>query len=184
MNKVRYLMSSLCLALCAWSAAVPAADKPDGLALLKSHPEFVTITKITSLGDQTATVHMTLCRSKHQAVNCELFEGKADAMEAMADYVYLYANYQGKYDKTASGKPAKSLADGLLKEAADKGYARDLLDHYARQYACSGAKDMTACTLHHLFVSTVSQRYIMERSGHQITLLEADEDGSGDVFES
>jgi len=173
-----------CAAVCATlSGLAKADDQPSGLGLLKQHPEFATITKITDLADQTGRVDIALCRSKRQAVNCELFEGTPASLEAMADYVYLYAVYRGKYDKTAAGKPTQTLADGLLREAADKGYARALLDHYSAKYTCNREKDPTDCVLHKLFVSSVTWRYIMQHSGHAVYLLHAKEDGSGDIFE-
>ena len=162
----------------------PAGGPPDSLALLKAHPEFAEITKITNLNADTAVVRISLCRSKRQAVNCEMFESRAAHSGQLADYVYLFAVYAGKYDKSVSAKSSKGPAHGLLQDAADHGYGQVLLNEYTGKFDCKQSKDTRGCILHQLFKSAQIQRYIVERSGHAVTLLEADEDGKGSVFEN
>ena len=169
------------LAVCCSSAA--ADDKPDALALLKQHPEFATLTKVTDITKGGAVVDITLCR--HKNGNCERFEAKADKAADLADYVYLFAAYKGKYaaSKPATPKSAKPLADGFLQEVQDKGYGQSLLDFYSSKMACGDQKDIAGCVLHKLFGSIGIQRYIVERTyGGGVSILTADEDGTGDPF--
>jgi len=182
MSKALQLVLGMCFTLVAWGSASAAPDKLDGLTLLEKHPEFATVLKVTTLNDKTTILRITLCRSKLKTANCEMFEGNADHLQEMADYVTLYAVYQGRYDRSKSGAPEKTLADGLLQEAAAKGYGQALLDHYNGRFPCPKSKSLTTCILHKLSLATLNQRYVMEpltkRSGY--VLLRADEQGQVD----
>jgi hypothetical protein len=163
-------------------ASTAAADgAPDSLTILKQYPDFAKAVTTTDLKANTATIDVTLCRSKGE--KCETFRGDAKSAQGVEDYAYLCAVYENDcmYGKHALVKNSRAAA--LIKEANDKGYGQAILARYGSQYDCSKAKDSTACILHHLFQSAGIQRYIVWYSGHSVSYLEADEDGTGSLFE-
>lgn len=166
-----------------WCGSATADDKPDGFALLKQYPKFVTLTEYGDLGVAASWVDITLCRQ--QAGKCERFESAAAWTNDLADYVYLFAIYKGNYSspKAATGKDAKSRAAALLQEAQDKGYGKAMLDYYAGKTSCAGKDDVAGCVLHTLYGRIGIQRYIVERDDTGgVSILTADENGTGDVF--
>ena len=171
------------LTLMAWGPSALADDKPDALALLKLHPEFVTLTKVTNVIKGRSWLDITLCR--HTTGDCERFNAAASRSDDLADYVYLFAVFKGKYapSKPVTQKGRKWLGNGLLQDAQDKGYGQTLLDHYSSKTACGDQKDIPGCVLHSLFGSIKIQRFIVERGdAGEVGILTADEDGTGDPF--
>ena len=160
---------------------VAAEDKPDGLTLLKRHPEFATIIKITGYGDAPSLARVTLCRSLDQRVFCEMFESRTGHLSDLADYVYLYAVLRGKYERFKPGRGDKALASDLLQEAAEQGYAKDLLQAHD-DGSCSKSRDAARCTLHKMFLDLDIQRYAVLRRPHGATFYTANENGQGDPF--
>jgi hypothetical protein len=178
MLKTTGLLGALC-ALMVYALPASADGKPDAVALLKGHPEFVSMTMTTNLGTGEQTARITLCRDVH--ARCETFDSDGKSLTGLADYAYLCAVYK---DDCTSGKHTKSKtnADGLQKEATDKGYGQALLDHYGMKYDCAHAKDATACILHHLFLDTGIRRSIAIHNGNGFMFMDADETGNGDPF--
>lgn len=179
--KVYVAASIAALMLMTWSASPAADDRPSGFLLLKQHPEFATLTRITDVTRGGVVVDITLCRQK--GGKCERFESDAKSMDDLADYVYLFAVYKGNY---APQKPGtrKTLASALLQEAQDSGSGKALLELYGDKTACAGKQDVPQCVLHSLYKSIGVQRYIVERNdGGGVYILTANEDGVGDPFE-
>lgn len=162
--------------------ATAAADgAPDSLTILKQYPDFAKAVATSDLKANTATIDVTLCR--REGGNCEMFRGDAKSAKGVEDYAYLCAVYENDctYGKHAQVKDSRATA--LIAEANDKGYGQAILARYSSQYECSKAKDVTACILHHLFLAAGVHRFIAQYDSHGVTYLEADEDGTGDLFE-
>jgi hypothetical protein len=163
-------------------ASASAADAaPDSLTILKQYPDFAKAVTTTNLEAKTATIDVTLCRGRHGA--CEMFRGDARSAQGIEDYAYLCAVYENDCMYGKHAQVQQSRAASLIQEATDKGYGQAILSRYSNQYDCSSAKDATACVLHHLFKTAGIQRFIVQHSGHSVSYLEADEDGTGDLFE-
>jgi hypothetical protein len=172
------------LALCAANAI--AEDAPDGLALLKRHPQFATVLKITKFSGETFSsqydeAQIMLCRSLDPDVYCERFDGNAARLDDLADYAYLFAVYQGGYGRFKPGRGDKNLAESFLEEAADGTYARALL-HAHDDGSCGKAKDPTRCIMHKLYEDIGIQRYATFKEKHSLTSYSTDEQGEGDPF--
>lgn len=162
--------------------SVSAADAaPDSLTILKQYPGFAKAVITTDLKTNTATIEVTLCRTERG--NCETFRGDAKSAQGVEDYAYLCAVYENDCMYGKRAQVHNSRAAALITEANDKGYGQAILARYGSQYDCSKAKDATACILHHLFKAAGVHRLIAEYGGHDVTYLEADEDGTGDPFE-
>jgi hypothetical protein len=163
-------------------ASAHAADAtPDSLSILKQYPDFAKVVTTTDLKANTATLDVTLCRRKRE--NCEMFRGDPKSAQGIEDYAYLCAVYENDCMYGRNALVRNSRAAGLIQEAKDKGYGQAILARYGSQYDCAKAKDATACILHHLFRAAGIHRFIVEISGHSTSYLEADEDGTGDLFE-
>ena len=156
-----------------------AGDKPDALAILKKHPEFVTLTQYTDMKTGDVNLVATLCRRKD--ADCEMFVDKGNDLPAMADYVYLFAVYEGKYGqaKGASSAGGKGAAAALLEEAKTKGYGQALLGYYTGKYPCKDSQDAAACVLHKLWgAGAIERRIFRKESDGSYALIFVDEDGS------
>ncbi len=178
--KMYAIASIAALMLMSQCVGAVADDRPNSLELLKRHPEFVTLTRVTELSSGTAVIYITLCRQKTS--NCERFESNASTTDELADYVYLFAVYKGKY---APKKPGvgKTLAVAFLQEAQDSGDGKTLLDYYSGKTDCSGNQDVPRCVLHSLYKSIRIQRYIVEHDDvGGVGIFNADENGIGDPF--
>ena len=157
-----------------------AAEKPDTTSILKQHPEFVTLTRVTKFIHSDEAVRITFCRSTTS--DCEVFESDADKLDPLADYAYLFAVYKGKYGDVqgTASKRKPHAADALLQEAQDKGYAKNLLDFYAAKYSCDTQKDPAGCVMHRLWKAAPVSRYVLYRGGHDYSIDRTDESGKAE----
>lgn len=169
-----------------WCGSAVAANKPDGLALLKQYPDFATITRVSDLSYDGVRIFITLC--PYSTAACDRFEITDGNARRLADYVYMFFVFKGYYPSPdpMAGTGEKSRAAGLLQEAQDKGYGKALLDYYAAKTHCTSVDDVVGCVLRRLNREQADdgagldywvQRYVVERhKSGAVSILAVDED--------
>ena len=138
-----------------------ADRKPDTVAILKQ-ARMTGVFKIEDLTTGTISYRIEFCADE----DCDRFEADAGKLRMLADYAYLFAVYDGGYNKYYVYPPAGSKRLGaeefpnpMVTDAKEKGYAQAVLDSYRVRYHCPEGSEERKCVMHELFEHTGVRRY-------------------------
>lgn len=160
---------------------IAALAKPDTLQMLEQQKSLTTVSKITDIGSGDVEYRISLCPSKDETVDCDVFSSDGKHLTELADYAYLFAVYKGRYKDphAAVAEGAKRPLLPMLQEAHDKGYADELVKAYSQTYAaCQKAKDAALCILKQMRTQVPISLFKYEhRPGGAYSLVDVDENG-------